>query len=221
MDRDHRGFWGWPGGKNLAYAYLVLGPLLFLFFVVVFVGADYLTGLHDCRVPLYFSFELAIPLVPAMVLLYNSLHLAYSVTPFILRTRPELNAMALVWVLITLVAGLLFLVLPFEVGYPVPADAELGPWRAMYRLADEANLRYNCCPSLHVAWAVVGVDVFAGHAGRPGKLLLWLWGVGMMLSTVLLHFHHLVDVAAGFVLAMIGSRILYPRFLKRFQQQAP
>jgi hypothetical protein len=32
----------------------------------VFVGADYLTGLRDYRVPLYFTFALAIPLVPAL-----------------------------------------------------------------------------------------------------------------------------------------------------------
>jgi membrane-associated phospholipid phosphatase len=204
-------FWGWPGGKDLAYAYLVLGPPLFLWFVGVYWTADYLTGLHEYRVPLYLPIELAIPFVPATVLLYNSLHAAYSITPFVLRTRHEMNAMALVWVLITLAAGLVFLVIPFEVGYPPPPDVALGPWRTLYQLADDANLRFNSCPSLHVAWGIVCVDVFAGKARRLGKLLLWLWGVGMMLSTLLLHQHHLIDVAGGFLLAMIGSRVLYPR----------
>ena len=91
MDLERRSFWGWPGGSNLAYAYVVLGPPVFAWFVLVYAGCDHLTGLHDYRVPLHFAFELAIPFVPAMVLLYNSLHLAYSITPFILRTRPEMN----------------------------------------------------------------------------------------------------------------------------------
>jgi membrane-associated phospholipid phosphatase len=213
-------FWGWPGWKNLAYAYLVLGPPLFVCFVLIFGGADYLTGLHNYRAPLYFPFELAIPLVPGMVLVYNTLHVAYSIAPFILRTRPEMNAMAATWVLITLAGGVVFLIIPFEVGFPVPSDAELGVWRSLYRLADDANLQFNTCPSLHVAWSIVCVDVYATKAGRLLKLLLWLWGTAMMLSTVLLHFHHLVDVAGGFGLAMVGSRLLYPRLWARFRPQA-
>src|SRR5690242_6562568 len=124
-DLERSRFWGWPGGKNLAYAYLVLGPPLFVWFVFVFAGADYLTGLHGYRVPLYFDFELRIPFLPAMVLFYNSLHLAYAVAPFILRTRPEMNAMALVWMLITLVGGVFFLLIPFEAAYPKSAEAAL------------------------------------------------------------------------------------------------
>src|SRR5262249_15323244 len=148
----------------------------------------------------------------------NSLHVAYSVAPFILRSRSEMNALALVWVLLTVAGGVVFLLIPFEVGFPVPADEELGFWRSMYRLADHANLRFNCCPSLHVAWCIACVDVYASKAGRFLKLLLWFWRGAMMLSTVLLHFHHLIDVAGGFGLALLGSRLLYPRFLAHFRR---
>jgi membrane-associated phospholipid phosphatase len=219
-DLGHTSFWGWPGGKNLAYAYLVLGPVLMGWFVFVYAGADYLASLHSYRVPLYFQWELGIPFVPAMVLVYNSLHLAYSIAPFILRTRSEMNAMAMVWVLITGLGGIAFLAMPFEVGYaPTPSEA-LGPWRAMYQLADDANLTFNSFPSLHVAWSIVCVDVYAGKAGRLGKLLLWLWGVTLMLSTLLTHFHHVADVLGGFLLALFGSRVLYPWLYGRFRPHA-
>jgi membrane-associated phospholipid phosphatase len=216
-DLGHHSFFGWPGGRNLAYAYLVLGPLLLGWFVFVYAGADYVAGLHSYRAPLYVQWELAIPLVPVMVLVYNSLHLAYSIAPFILRTRPEMNALAMVWVLITALGGIFFLTMPFEVGYPEPPAGALGPWRAMYQLADDANLTFNSFPSLHVAWSIVCVDVYAGKARRLGKLLLWLWGIGMMLSTLLTHFHHVSDVVGGFLLAMLGSRVLYPWLLRKFQ----
>jgi membrane-associated phospholipid phosphatase len=219
-DLGQGNFWGWPGGKNLAYAYLVLGPMLLGWFVLVYAGADYLVSLHGYRVPLFFQGELGIPLVPAMVLVYNSLHLAYSIAPFILRTRPEMNAMTMVWVVITALGGVVFLTMPFEVGYPEPTDGALGVWRTMYQLADDANLTFNSFPSLHVAWSIVCVDVYAGKATQFGKLLLWLWGVAMMLSTLLTHFHHVADVVGGFLLAMLGSRILYPWLLGRFQQYA-
>ncbi len=54
-------FWGWPGVKNLAYAYLVLGPVLLSCYVFVYGGCDYLTGLHHYRVPLYFEMGAAHP----------------------------------------------------------------------------------------------------------------------------------------------------------------
>jgi membrane-associated phospholipid phosphatase len=150
-----------------------------------------------------------------MVLVYNSLHFAYALAPFILRTRPEMNAMALVWIIITAVAGVFFLIVPFEAGFPSPPDTALGPWRRFYRLADDANLTFNLFPSLHIAWSLVCVDVYSGKANRAGKLLLWCWGLAMMLSTLLTHFHHVADVVGGLLLALFGSRMLYPWLLKR------
>ncbi|MCY2962645.1 MAG: phosphatase PAP2 family protein, partial [Planctomycetota bacterium] len=190
MNDQRTRFWGWPGSANFAYALIVLGIPSGVWFVGVYAGADYLTGLHDYRVPLYHPAELAIPFVPAMAVFYNSLHLAYLVAPFVLRTRPEMNALALVWFVMTLVAGLFFLVIPFEPGFSPPDMTQLGIWRGLYEMADQANLRFNSCPSLHVTWGVACVDVYARHAGRTGKWVLWSWGCGMCLSTLLLHQHH-------------------------------
>ena len=198
-------FLGWPGWSNIVYGYGVLGLPLFLFFVVVYGGADYLTDLHGFRVPLHLSFELNLPLVPAMIVFYSSLHLVYLTTGFVLRTRREIRAIVVVWFWVTMIAGLIFLLLPAEDVYPTPTDAELGPFRSMFRLADRVNLRYNSCPSLHVAWAIVGVDIFARRARVAGKILLWVWGVCMMASTVLLHQHYLVDVLGGFGLGVKGG----------------
>jgi hypothetical protein len=117
-ESDHRKFWGWPGAKNLAYAYFVLGIPSFAWFAFVYAGADYWTARHQYRVPLYHSAELLIPLIPATTVFYNSLHLIYAVAPFILRTRSEMNALAIVWYLMTLVGGIFFLIIPFEPGFP-------------------------------------------------------------------------------------------------------
>ncbi len=218
MESATRPFWGWPGLGNIAYAYGVLGPPLTLWFVLVYGGADYLTGLHSYRVRLHLDVELGMPFLPAMVVFYNSMHLAYLIAPFILRTRPEMHAMAVTWVAITLVAGCIFLVLPAEDAYPTPPDSALGPWRAMFRLADQANLRFNSFPSMHVAWGLVCVEVYARNTRRTGQWLLWAWGLGMVLSTLLLHQHHLADAAGGAALACWGSRWMYPRCLQYFRR---
>lgn len=219
MEPSRRPLLGWPGLFNLIYASFVLGPPLLIWFVLVYGGADYLTGLHDFRFHLHLAIELGMPFVPAMVAFYNSMHIAYMIAPFILRTRSEMNAMAVTWVLITLCAGVVFLLIPAEDSFPTPPDADLGPWQGMFRLADQANLRFNSFPSMHVAWGIVCVDVYARSAGWLARLSLWSWGVGLVLSTLLLHQHHVADVVGGLTLALAGSRLWYPRLLDRFQNR--
>ena len=220
MNRKEHRFLAWPGGKNLAYAYFVLGIPSFAWFAFVYAGADYLTGLHQYRVPLYLDAELAIPLIPATTVFYNSLHVIYSLAPFILRTRPEMYSLVLVWFWMTLVGGIGFLVIPFEPGFPPPDSSGMGMWRGMFEFADNANLRFNCCPSLHVAWAVATIDIYARSATRTGKLPLAMWSAGVCLSTLFLHQHHVIDVIGGLIVALWGSRVLYPRFLQRFAPSA-
>lgn len=213
-----RSLLGWPGLGPLSYAYGILGPPLTLWFVLIYGGADWLTGMHDFRVRLHLAAELSIPFVPAMVVFYNSMHFGYLIAPFILRYRPEMHAMALTWVIITLLAGIVFLLLPSEDAFPTPPDSALGVWRAMFRLADNANLRFNSCPSMHVAWGIVCVDVYSRYANRIEVWLLWFWGAGMIASTLLLHQHHIIDAVGGTGLALVGSRILYPRLLASFER---
>ena len=212
---DQYKFWAWPGTKNLVYAYLVLGIPSFVWFAFVYAGADYLTGRHQYRVPLYLQQELTIPLIPATAIFYNSLHLIYSVAPFILRTRPEMNALAVAWFLMTLVGGIAFLVIPFEPGFPPPDSSQMGMWRGMFEFADNANLRFNCCPSLHVAWGVATMDIYARSAARTGRVLLWGWSAALSLSTLFLHQHHVIDVVGGVSLALWSSRVWYPGFCRR------
>lgn len=223
MSRSRTEFFRWPGWKNLAYGYGLLGLPLLLWFLLIYGGADHVTGLHSFRVRLHFTFERSIPFVPAMVLFYNSFHAVYLATPFILRTRHEMSALVATWFLITLCGGIVFLLLPAENIFPTPTDAALGPWLGMFRLADRANLDYNMCPSLHVAWAVAGVDVFAGKTRWIGKVVLWSWAVCLTLSTLLVHQHYVADVVAGVVLAMCMTRLLYPRLRdgRLFQHPSP
>ena len=220
MNGKENSFLDWPGGSNLAYAYFVLGIPSLAWFVFVYAGADYLTGLHDYRVPLYLDAELSIPLIPATTIFYNSLHVSYLVAPFILRTRPEMKSLVLVWFLMTLIGGIVFLMIPFEPGFAPPDSSGMGFWRGMFEFADNANLQFNCCPSLHVAWAVATFDIYARSARRPWRLLLWMWSAGVCLSTLFLHQHHVIDVIGGLLLALWGSRIVYPQRLLRFTQSA-
>lgn len=203
-------FLAWPGWAHLRYAGW-LSAANAAWFALVYGGADYLTARRSFRVPVSFAFELRIPFVPAMTAVYMSIYLLFLLAPFVLRTRREMRAA--VWTLawITLCGGLGFLLLPAELAFPPPREAELGGWAKLFHLADDLNLTYNLLPSLHVALSVACVAIFSPRAGTAGKLFLWSWALLVAASTVLIHQHHLLDVAAGWLLAVAGVRVVYRR----------
>jgi len=100
-----------------------------------------------------------------------------------------------------------------ELAFAPPQD--LGAFPELFRFADRLNLTYNLVPSLHVALSVLCIAAFSARANPAGKVLFWIWAVAIALSTLLTHQHHVIDVVAGFALALIAYRFVY---LKRFNR---
>jgi membrane-associated phospholipid phosphatase len=205
MSRSER-LLGWPGWGVLGYA-SVLGVAQTLWFVLIYGGADYLTGLHSYRVRLHLDAELSIPFVPAASLGYVALYPLFCLAPFVLRTRRELNALARTLAVVTLTAGGFFLLIPGLPAFPEPSD--LGGWEGLVRFTKRVALTYNFMPSLHVALTAVCALTYATHAGTVGKVVLGLWSAGVSVSTLLLHQHYLVDVVTGYGLAWAAVRWVY------------
>jgi membrane-associated phospholipid phosphatase len=201
-------FLAWPGWAHLRYAGL-LSILNTLWFLIVYGGADALTARRNFRVPVNIPGELRIPFIPAMTAAYMSVYLLFLMAPFILRTRREFRAAVRTMAFVILCGGIAFLLLPAELAFAPPSRGQLGGWAGLYRVADALNLTYNLLPSLHVAFAVVCVALFAPRASKAVQILLWSWAVLIAASTVLIHQHHVLDVIAGWLLAMIGVRKVF------------
>ena len=195
-------FLAWPGWAHLRYA-LALSIANTLWFVLVYGGMDALTARRSFRVPVHFPAELAIPFVPAMTLFYMSIYLLFWMAPFVLRTRREFRALVITLAFAIFVGGIGFLLFPADLAFAQPREEELGIWAGMFHLADRMNLTYNLLPSLHVAFAVICVAIFSTRAPVAGKVLLWIWAAMVAASTVLIHQHHLLDVATGWLLALV------------------
>ena len=202
-------FIAWPGWKHLAES-VTLAIVFAAWFGAIYATTDYVTTLRTARIRVYLDAELAIPFVPATVVLYMSIYPLFWLGPFVLRTRRELRALVKSMGLVTFIGGIGFLLIPAEVAFASPATVP-APWAGLYALADELNLQHNLVPSLHVALAILCVDVFACRGGIIVQLLLWSLGMAIALSTVLTHQHHMLDVVAGGSLAMIVARVVYPR----------
>jgi membrane-associated phospholipid phosphatase len=200
----------WPGWAHLRYA-AALSAANALGFVLVYGGCDRLTAHRALRVPVHLPAELRIPFVPAMTPVYLSIYLLFLAAPFVLRTRREFRAAVGALAVIILCGGVGFLLVPAQLAFPPPREAELGIWAGLFHFADDLNLTYNLIPSLHVALSVACVAIFAPLAPPAGRVLLWTWTALIAASAVLLHQHHLLDVATGWLLGVAGARFVYAR----------
>ncbi len=211
-------FLAWPGREIAVYAYGVLTPLLTVVFFAIYGGADLVTGLHDYRVRLHMDWEVQLPLVPWTILFYTSLYPACVLLPLMIRTRPELRAAVWTLIAVTAVGGVVFLACPGQAAWPTPTDAQLGPWRMLYRFVDTINLRHNYCPSLHVAWVVVIAEMACRRGGVLAWIMTWAWVGGVAASTVLTHQHYLVDVVTGLAVGLVGTRCLFSRLVAQWAE---
>ena len=203
-------FLAWPGWAHLRYAAL-LSIANTLWFVLVYGGMDALTARRTFRVPVHFPAELAIPFIPAMTLFYMSIYLLFWMAPFVLRTRREIRAFVVTLAVVTFCGGVGFLLFPADLAFAPPREEDLGIWAGLFHFADKLNLTYNLLPSLHVAFAVICVAVFSARATVAGKAVLWFWAAMVAASTVLIHQHHLLDVATGWLLALVCVKSIFDR----------
>jgi membrane-associated phospholipid phosphatase len=204
-------FLAWPGWPILTYA-AILGLAVTAWWTLIYCGADWLTGLRPDRVRVHFDAELAMPFAPASILIYVSLEVVFLAAPFVLRTRRELNALAACLFVVTAIAGVGFVLIPAELGYP-PVDP--GEWSTLFAVVRRLALRHNLVPSLHVAMGCACLAAYGTRCGVLGKSLLTAWAIAIMASTLLTHQHHLLDVATGLILAWAGKRSVYDRWARQ------
>lgn len=203
-----RSFWGWPGSAHLTRFSLLAG-MVAVWWVLLYGGANLITTLHPYRVRLHIDAELAMPFVPAGVLVYLSIYLIFAMIPFVLRTNDELCRLAGALAAAIAVASVIFVVCPGDPHFETPVDA--GVWAPLVTFARWLALKHNFFPSLHVALSSACLWIMARQAPGWGKLLLAGWGVAIGLSTLLLHQHYLIDVLAGLVLGLASVKLVYDR----------
>ncbi len=201
-------FIAWPGWKHVAYA-ARLTALVGLLFVVVYGGADYLTGLRRDHVRLFVRQELAIPLWPPAILVYDSLYLLFLLAPLVVRERERFRRVALTAAATIGISGVCFLLIPAKLGFDAPVVT--GSLSTIFAVSDKINLDYNLVPSLHVALTTLCLAAFWRGATRLVRVGLVVWGAALGLSTLLTHQHHVIDVIAGVVVAFATFRWLDAR----------
>ena len=185
---------------------LALAALFALLFVLLYGGANLLADLVPWRIRPALPFEAAVPFVPAWSIVYLSLPLLLLLCGLRADKRGA-------WLLFAVLAAELAAALPFFVFLPVqtawPPREAGGFWQPFFLLADRVSLSRNHLPSLHTAFALTAAR-FAWRQRFPARALYLLWAAAVVLSTLLIHEHHLADLAAGGLLALAACRFVAP-----------
>ena len=194
-------------GREHWLAYLRFLSFFLAAFVPIYAGSGHLLAqLPDRSIPLHFAWEKDIPLVPWMIWPYLSLFSLY-LLPLLHLSVEEMDRLARQSALAVLVAGSMFVALPTQAGFP--PTAVTGLHEPLFRLIALVDTPFNLMPSLHVSGAAL--IVLGCCTARLGRRIAWvyrLWLALLALSTVLVHQHHLIDVMAGFALALVVRHLV-------------
>ncbi len=151
---------------------------------------------------LYLSNELNIPFIPEFIWVYLSLYVLFLIPPFLL-SAARMNALGLRLVVATVFCSLIFVIFPTTLGFDrvVPNYEFYG---AVFSNMFAIDLPHNMVPSLHVVFsALILLAIYDAVRNLAGKIIVLGWLFLLSLSTILVHQHHLLDVATGLLVAQI------------------
>lgn len=166
-------------------------------FALIYGGLNLFTSLRSTRFHLYLDWELGIPFWPEMMLGYGSLLVLFLLPPFAL-SPASLTRLALQFVKATLVAAAAFLLFPAELGFERAEGT--GLYGTVFRMLHTLDLPHNLLPSLHVAYSTLVLAALGSVSRSWLRGIFGLWLGVICLSTLLVHQHHLLDVALGLAL---------------------
>ena len=118
--------WVWPDAQQ---RWRLLGAIVWLsfLFAIVYGGADYVTSLRQTRFPVHLAFELSLPFLPELSIVYSSVYLMFVVMTLILHSADQLWWFVRVMSWMTVAAGVCFLIYPAELAFDPP---EVTSWAA-------------------------------------------------------------------------------------------
>ena len=173
-------------------------------FFGVYPTMNWLTSLRSRPLHLYVPAELSIPFLPWFVWPYLSMYVLFLLPPFFLPAArmPALGKQLIAGSLISAVG---FLAMPAELGF-VRQVPEYAPYDAIFARVFSIDRPYNLVPSLHVIFTTAIALACADFARPAVRIVLLAWLVVIVASTVLVHQHHLLDVAAALAIVFVLRR---------------
>ncbi len=184
-------------------AFLKFQLLFCILFFPIYFGAGLFAAQQQETLGLYWNWERDIPLLPWMIWPYLTLFSLFLLPLFHMTTK-QIEALSRQSVVVLIIAGSFFLLLPTHSGFsPIAVQ---GFHQAVFGMLAMVDTPHNLAPSLHVAFSALILLGCASHSQA-----VWAWGFRFWLlviaaSTLLVHQHHIFDVVSGLALALLTQR---------------
>ncbi len=169
---------------------------------------------------LYATWELSIPLVPSMIVVYLSYVAIFGVLLFVIKTPEAVKALAYSMLVMLAISGIIFITFPGHLGFTRTSD--MADFGRLFQLVHDIDRPHNLFPSLHVSFASLCVLGMIQHTRqRWFHWSLMVWFTAVCASVVLVHQHHLFDIALAVILSVTVHRQVYLRMVdKPFENRA-
>lgn len=167
-------------------------------FFLVYPAANWLASRSPSPLHLYLPLELSVPLVPQLIWVYLSMY-ALFVVPLVVLPTAQMPMLGRQLVAGTLASGVLFVLFPAELGF-VRVLPDNPFYASLYAAMFSLDRPHNLVPSLHLVFSAAICLACADAATPAVRMVLIAWLAAISISTMLVHQHHLLDVAAAFIL---------------------
>jgi membrane-associated phospholipid phosphatase len=216
----------------LTYVAVNVALMLVLFYLVLNTYAYNWTGQlypagsgFNLATPL----DLAIPFVPQMVVFYVFLFYPLSLLTMVYFGFVKYKkgpALGLSLIIINAVAIAVYVVFPVST-YWYRQDLLSNPiagsfWADQVYSVFQRDTSFNCLPSLHAAVSTISAYTWFRYAQiNPIKItktvavVVGVIAIGVVLSTLFVKQHYIVDEIAGVVLALVVGKLVFDRFWKK------
>lgn len=192
-------FWKWVG--------IVLSV-----FLVTYLFANQLAAEKSQRYEMYAEWELGIPLVPSMIVVYLSYVAVFLLLPMVLKKTQALVSLAYSFLFGIMVSTTIFILFPGELGYARPEF--VAGFDYLYQTLYQIDRPHNLFPSLHVTFSSLTAFAMVHQTkARWFHLTILAWAVIIAASVILVHQHHLFDIITGLALAVCCYRLVYLRYV--------
>ena len=206
--------------KHIWKTYAYWAFLISLAFLPTYPICNWITSQRHDTLGMYLDAELSIPFIPGFIWAYISMYVLFFMPPFFLNV-PQLRALGKRLLAGTLLASLVFLVLPSRLGFgrTLPGDPL---YQAIFAGLFAVDQPHNMTPSLHVVFSSLIVFALLEASAAWRSRTAWLvWLALIVASTLLVHQHHLLDGATGLALALVLHRWIRERKIPASLVQPP
>jgi len=185
-------------------------------FLAIYLTSNNYASSQSEHYHLYTDWELTIPLVPPMILIYFSYVIVFIMVLFVFKAPEAIKGLAYSMLFALVASGVIFVLFPGHLGYERP-DHVAG-YGILYKLLYNIDQPHNLFPSLHVVFASLCVlSLIQQSSNTWFHTILKIWFVMVCASVILVHQHHLFDIASGFALAWIVYKKVYLKMATKTQ----